>query len=85
MAAVKYLYDKGIDPGRLGWYGFGESAPIFAPEKSDEEEQVNRRTEFRITSIDYVPKATFVPNPVPSPMPVPQAPMPANRNGVSAK
>lgn len=85
MAAVKYLYDKGIDPGRLGWYGFGESAPIFAPEKSDEEEQVNRRTEFRITSIDYVPKATFVPNPVPSPMPVPQAPMPTNRNGVSAK
>jgi hypothetical protein len=55
---VKYLVDKGIAPERLTWYGFGESAPIYAPEKNDGEEQVNRRTEFRITSFDYKGPAT---------------------------
>ena len=53
MAAVKYLADKGVNPERLSWFGFGEGSPIYAPEKSDYEEQENRRTEFRITSFDF--------------------------------
>jgi outer membrane protein OmpA-like peptidoglycan-associated protein/tetratricopeptide (TPR) repeat protein len=53
--AVKYLVGKGIAGDRLSWFGFGESQPLFNPEKSDEEEQANRRTEFRILSIDYAP------------------------------
>jgi peptidoglycan-associated lipoprotein len=54
--AVKYLQASGIDGARLSWFGFGESEPVFAPEKSDEEEQANRRTEFRILSIEFAPE-----------------------------
>ncbi len=52
-AAVKYLVDRGISPGRVIWYGYGEREPLIYPEKSDEDEQTNRRTEFRILSIDF--------------------------------
>lgn len=52
-AAVKYLVDNGIDPSRLSWYGFGETTPLIFPELTDEDEQSNRRTEFRIMSIDF--------------------------------
>jgi outer membrane protein OmpA-like peptidoglycan-associated protein len=54
--AVKYLQANGIEGARLSWFGFGESQPIFAPEKNDEEEQANRRTEFRILSIEFAPE-----------------------------
>ncbi len=52
-SAVLYLMQQGIVGDRLKWYGFGESQLLFFPEKSDEEEQLNRRTEFRIQSMDY--------------------------------
>ena len=52
-SAVKYLIDRGINPGRLTWFGYGESEPLIFPEESDEDEQANRRTEFRILSIDF--------------------------------
>lgn len=52
-AAVKYLVDNGIDPQRVYWYGYGESQPIIYPELTDEDEQANRRTEFRILSIEF--------------------------------
>ncbi|RMG74686.1 MAG: hypothetical protein D6722_02160 [Bacteroidetes bacterium] len=52
-AVVKYLADNGISPSRLSWFGFGESEPLIFPETSDQDEQANRRTEFRITSIDF--------------------------------
>ena len=52
-SVVKYLADNGIEPSRLSWFGFGESAPLIYPELSDEDEQANRRTEFRITSIEF--------------------------------
>ena len=52
-SVVKYLADIGINPARLTWFGYGESQPIFAPEKDDVEEQANRRTEFRIMSIEF--------------------------------
>lgn len=52
-AVVRYLADNGINPDRLTWFGFGESDPLIYPELSDEDEQANRRTEFRITSIEF--------------------------------
>lgn len=52
-AVVKYLAQNGIDPARLTWFGFGESEPLVTPELSDQDEQANRRTEFRILSIDF--------------------------------
>jgi outer membrane protein OmpA-like peptidoglycan-associated protein len=51
-AVVEYLRQKGIDPRRLTWVGYGESQPLIYPELSDEDEQANRRAEFRILSID---------------------------------
>lgn len=55
-SVVTFLIENGIAPPRLNWFGFGESELLFYPEKNDEEEQLNRRTEFRILSIDYVPE-----------------------------
>lgn len=54
-SVVTFLIENGIMPDRLKWYGFGESELIFSPEMNDEQEQMNRRTEFRIQSIDYTP------------------------------
>ena len=51
-AVVNYLKQKGIDPKRLTWIGYGESQPLIYPELSDADEQANRRAEFRIMSID---------------------------------
>lgn len=56
QSAVKYMVDKGIDPGRLNFMGMGEKKPIYYPEKNDYEMQVNRRTEFRITDVNYEDK-----------------------------
>lgn len=56
MAAIKYCVDNCIEPERLSWHSFGDSFPIFSPIKNPEESQVNRRIEFRITSIDYQKK-----------------------------
>ncbi len=55
-SVVTFLIENGITPQRLEWFGYGESELLFYPEKNDEEEQLNRRTEFRILSIDYVPE-----------------------------
>jgi outer membrane protein OmpA-like peptidoglycan-associated protein/tetratricopeptide (TPR) repeat protein len=52
-SAVLYLMQQGIVGDRLKWYGFGESQLIKFPEMNDEDEQLNRRTEFRIQSMDY--------------------------------
>ena len=52
-SAVKYLIDRGINPERLTWFGYGENEPLIYPEESDDDEQANRRTEFRILSIDF--------------------------------
>ncbi|RMG32178.1 MAG: tetratricopeptide repeat protein [Bacteroidetes bacterium] len=54
-AAVKYLIENGIHPARLTWKGYGETSPLIYPEMSDEDEQANRRTEFRIISIEFEP------------------------------
>jgi outer membrane protein OmpA-like peptidoglycan-associated protein len=55
-AAVKYLVDRGIEPERITFVGMGKTKPIYSPEKNDYEMQVNRRTEFRITSVNFVSK-----------------------------
>jgi peptidoglycan-associated lipoprotein len=55
-SAVQFLVGKGVKGDRLAWFGFGESQLIYSPEKNDAEEQANRRTEFRILSIDYAPE-----------------------------
>lgn len=52
-AAVKWLVENGINPARLSWAGYGETRPLIYPELTDADEQTNRRTEFRITSVDF--------------------------------
>ena len=55
-SAVDYIInEKGIPQDRVEWFGYGESELIYFPEANDEEEQMNRRSEFRILTIDYVP------------------------------
>jgi len=49
-AVVDYLVSKGIDPKRLQWRGYGESAPV-APNDTPEGKAQNRRTEFVILSL----------------------------------
>lgn len=55
QAAVKYLINKGIDPSRLSWKGYGETVPVNECVNKvvcdDDEHQQNRRTEFRVTKM----------------------------------
>jgi outer membrane protein OmpA-like peptidoglycan-associated protein len=48
--AVKdYLLEKGIHTDRVKYKGFGHTAPLYPyPEKSLEEEKLNRRVEIKI-------------------------------------
>lgn len=48
-AIYKYLVDKGIEPSRLSYAGFGRRRPVIAVEKSEEDAEKNRRVEVRIT------------------------------------
>ncbi|MEZ4739440.1 MAG: OmpA family protein [Flavobacteriales bacterium] len=66
QSCVNYLVTKGIDPIRMVAKGYGETRPrisdaeIKAMKTEEEREaahQSNRRTEFRVLSYDYVPKA----------------------------
>ena len=55
-AVVDYMIkDALVAPDRLAWFGYGESILLIYPELSDNDEQINRRSEFRIMSIDYEP------------------------------
>ena len=47
-AIYDYLVDKGIDPDRLKYYGFGKSRPIVAVERNEDDAEKNRRVEIRI-------------------------------------
>lgn len=55
-SVMEYLTKNGIEKDRLDSMGYGESMPMVYPELSDEDEQANRRTEFRINSMNYQPK-----------------------------
>lgn len=54
-AAVKYLVSKGINGTRITGRGYGESLPIVRCDPgvvcSEEDHQINRRTEFKILSM----------------------------------
>lgn len=52
-AAVRYLVENRVHPNRISFIGFGESQPLIYPEMSEADEQMNRRVEFRVLSIDY--------------------------------
>lgn len=54
LSVVNYLTSKGVNKKRISWFGFGESQPLIYPEMSDDDEQANRRSEFRILSFDLV-------------------------------
>ncbi len=56
QAVVDYLIQNGIEKERIIAFGYGESQPLVYPELSDYDEQLNRRAEFRIRSMDYKPK-----------------------------
>ncbi|MEL6561798.1 MAG: OmpA family protein [Bacteroidota bacterium] len=47
-SAVNYLISKGINSGRLIAKGYGESQLIVKNAQTEEEHQVNRRTEFKV-------------------------------------
>lgn len=50
-SAINYLVSKGIDKNRLTAKGYGESELIIENAKTEEEHQMNRRTEFKVVSI----------------------------------
>lgn len=47
-SAVNYLISKGIDGSRLTAKGYGESQLIVKNAQTEEEHQINRRTEFKV-------------------------------------
>lgn len=50
-AAVNYIISKGIDSNRLVAKGYGETKPIVVEQKTEEDFQRNRRTEFKVLEI----------------------------------
>lgn len=56
QSAVDYIVSRGIDRQRLVAKGYGESQLLIQDAQSEEEHQVNRRTEFRILEIGEVKK-----------------------------
>ncbi|MFP4089209.1 MAG: OmpA family protein [Cyclobacteriaceae bacterium] len=51
-SAVQYLVDSGIDPSRISARGYGESQLIIVNAMTEEQHQINRRTEFKVTSVN---------------------------------
>lgn len=51
QSAVDYIVSQGIDPSRLVAKGYGESQLIIKNAQTEEEHQVNRRTEFKVIEI----------------------------------
>jgi peptidoglycan-associated lipoprotein len=50
-SAINYLISKGIERERLTAKGYGETELIVESAKTEEEHQVNRRTEFKVVEI----------------------------------
>ena len=53
-SAVNYVILRGVDRSRLMARGYGESKPIIPDASTEEEHQRNRRTEFKVTSINSI-------------------------------
>tara|TARA_B100000405_G_scaffold288498_1_gene237239 strand:- start:33 stop:1994 length:1962 start_codon:yes stop_codon:yes gene_type:complete len=53
-SAVSYILSKGIDQNRVSAKGYGESQLLIQNAKTEDEHQVNRRTEFKVTSYEFI-------------------------------
>ena len=53
-SAVVYIIDKGINENRIIAKGYGESQLLITNAKNEEEHQINRRTEFKVTSYEFI-------------------------------
>ncbi len=51
-SAIEYIISRGIGRDRLMAQGYGETELIIEAAKTEEEHQVNRRTEFKILAIE---------------------------------
>lgn len=51
-SAVEYLVSQGIDRERMVARGYGESQLIIENATTEEEHQINRRTEFKVTEVE---------------------------------
>jgi peptidoglycan-associated lipoprotein len=51
-SAIEYLISRGIERSRLTAQGYGEEELIIELAKTEEEHQVNRRTDFKVTEIN---------------------------------
>jgi outer membrane protein OmpA-like peptidoglycan-associated protein len=51
-SAVEYLVSQGIDPDRLVARGYGETQLMIENASTEEEHQINRRTEFKVTEVE---------------------------------
>jgi outer membrane protein OmpA-like peptidoglycan-associated protein len=49
-AIYQYLVDRGIEPDRLTYVGYGRSRPVIPIERSEADAEKNRRVEIRIIS-----------------------------------
>jgi peptidoglycan-associated lipoprotein len=56
-SAVRYLVTQGINASRMVARGYGETQLIIKDAQTEEEHQVNRRTEFKVTKYD---KSKFI-------------------------
>ncbi|MEQ8713642.1 MAG: OmpA family protein [Cyclobacteriaceae bacterium] len=52
QSAVNYIVSQGIEQGRLVARGYGETRLIIANAETEDEHQVNRRTEFKVIRYD---------------------------------
>jgi len=59
-SAVRYIISQGIDKARMTAKGYGESQLIILSAQTEEEHQVNRRTEFKILEIGQNPAENSV-------------------------
>jgi outer membrane protein OmpA-like peptidoglycan-associated protein len=53
-SAVSYIVSKGISENRMTAKGYGESKLIIPNAKTEKEHQINRRTEFKVTSYEFI-------------------------------
>ena len=60
-SAVQYIISEGISPRRITARGYGENRPIVPNATTEEEHQINRRTEFKVTEI--TPEVNIVQEP----------------------
>lgn len=75
QSAVAYIVSKGIAKNRITAKGYGETRPVVKDAKTEEEFQINRRTEFKVTKIatssngGMAPGDTAPPKPAKKPAP----------------